>query len=139
MTETLEKNAGSRASTAQWRQARIIELLDDALTGRDVARVKSFITPDCEIVFPGFSGTGHAGVDDMYRMIDQLFTSVPTKSFDLWIHGETAVNVHGKLFGQMTDGPSIDNARYTDTFVFDADGRISEWRVFNDVALLLLK
>jgi len=63
----------------------------------------------------------------MYGMIDQFFASgVPTKSFDLWIdNGTDATTVHAKLFGTTTDGVSIDNIRYTDTFVFDADGAIN--------------
>lgn len=126
--------------TTAWRQARIVELLDDALTGRDVGRVKSFVTEDCEIVFPGFKAVGHEAVDRMYEMIDKFFVGVPTKSFDLWIHNNAdATNVHGSLYGKMTDGTSIDHVRYTDTFVFAPDGRIKRWLVFNDVALLWLK
>lgn len=130
--------SNSHVSHPDWRQKRIVELLDDALTGHDIERVKSFMSEDCEIVFPGFHATGKGAVDDMYGMIDQFFApGVPTKSFDLWIdNGTDATTVHGKLFGTTTDGVSIDNIRYTDTFVFDADGAITRWLVYNDVAMV---
>lgn len=124
-------------TTQDWRRTYVVELLDDALPARDVERVKSFMSEDCEIVFPGFSACGRSAVDAMYAMIDRFFApGVPTKSFDLWIdNGSDAITVHGTLFGCTSDGTSMDGIRYTDTFVFDADRRIVRWLVYNDVAL----
>jgi len=39
--------SNSHVSHPDWRQKRIVELLDDALTGRDIDRVKSFMSEDC--------------------------------------------------------------------------------------------
>ncbi|MES1943920.1 hypothetical protein PC39_07394 [Salinisphaera sp. PC39] len=122
--------------SADWQQRRVLALLDEALVPGDVPKLKSFVTDDCRIVFPGFEGRGHAGVDELMGMLDQVFDGCPTKSYDLWVHDRRAVNVHGSLFGRMADGRRMDGTRYTDTFVFDDEGRITDWLVFNDLALL---
>lgn len=124
------------SNDADWQKRRVLALLDEALVPGDVPRLKSFVSGDCHIVFPGFEGSGHAGVDQLMEALDVLFDGCPTKSYDLWVHGRGAVNVHGSLYGRMKDGRSIDGTRYTDTFVFDDEGRITAWLVYNDLALL---
>ncbi|MEQ9010612.1 nuclear transport factor 2 family protein [Algiphilus sp.] len=123
-------------SDADWQRQQVLTLLDEALVPGDVAMLKSMVTADCRIVFPGFEGRGHHGVEALMAMIGQIFDGCPTKSYELWVHGRQSVNVHGALFGRMSDGRSMDGNRYTDTFVFDDKGRITDWLVYNDLALL---
>ena len=52
--------------TATWMRERVLELLDGNLVPGDAAGVKALITEDCPIVFPGFAGVGHAGVDQLH-------------------------------------------------------------------------
>lgn len=123
-------------TSTEWKQRRIVALLDEALVPGDVAKLKSFLSDDCHIVYPGFEVRGHTGVDEMMEMIDAAFDGCPTKSYDLWICDRLAANVHGVLYGRMKDGRSMDGTRYADTFVFDADGQLIKWLVLNDLALL---
>lgn len=122
--------------SAEWKKQRVLALLDEALVPGDMDKLKSFLAPDCRIVFPGFASRGHAGADELLTMIDQVFDGCPTKSYELWVCDEYAVNVHGVLYGRMQDGRSMDGTRYTDTFAFDAQGRVTDWLVFNDLAML---
>lgn len=124
------------SNDADWQKRRVLALLDEALVPGDVPRLKSFMSGDCRIAFPGFEARGHAGVDQLMEALDALFDGCPTKSYDLWVHDSGVANVHGSLYGRMTDGRSIDGTRYTDTFVFDDEGRITAWLVYNDLALL---
>lgn len=133
---TRQEPVATSALSDDWKKERILELLDEALVPGDVDRLKSMIALDCRIVFPGFEAHGHEGVDELLAMIDALFDGCPTKSYDLWICDQRAVNVHGRLYGRMRDGRSMDGTRYADTFVFDAHGRVTHWLVFNDLALL---
>ncbi|HYW03655.1 MAG TPA: nuclear transport factor 2 family protein [Gammaproteobacteria bacterium] len=119
-----------------WKKRRVLELLDGALVPGDRERLQELVSPEVKIVFPGFEARGHAGVDELLAMIDTLFDGCPTKSYDLWICEADAVNVHGVLYGRMKDGRSMDGTRYTDTFRFGPDGRVTHWLVFNDLALL---
>ncbi|MBI3952292.1 MAG: hypothetical protein HY314_17720 [Acidobacteria bacterium] len=47
-----------------------------------------------------------------------------------------AAVVSGKLMGRFKDGRSLDGTRYTDQFYFDSDGKVVEWLVWNDLALI---
>ena len=124
------------AHSPDWMRERVLELLDGNLVPGDAAGVKALITEDCPIVFPGFAAVGHAGVDQLYAILEVAFDGVPTKSYDLWVFGDDAVNLHGSLYGRFKDGRVMDGTRYTDTFRFAPDGRITHWLVFNDLSLL---
>lgn len=121
---------------SEWKKQRVLDLLDKALVPGQVELLKSYVSPDCEIVFPGFTATGHDGADQLFALIEQAFDGCPTKSYDLWVCDDLSLCVHGKLFGRMKNGDSMDGTRYTDTFVFDEQGRITGWYVYNDLALL---
>jgi hypothetical protein len=129
-------SAHAPARTETWMRERVLELLDGNLVPGDAAGVKALVAENCEIVFPGFATRGHAGVDELLGLIGVAFDGCPTKSYDRWIAGDDAINVHGALFGRFADGRTMDGARYTDTFRFAADGRVTHWLVFNDLALL---
>jgi ketosteroid isomerase-like protein len=124
------------ARTATWLRERVLELLDGNLVPGDRAGVKALVAEDVQIVFPGFAATGHEGVDQLFGLIELAFDGCPTKSYDLWIAGDDAINVHGALFGRFADGRVMDGTRYTDTFRFAPDGRVTHWLVFNDLSLL---
>ncbi len=121
---------------AEWMKKRVLDLLDGALVPGDVGRLKEYVAPDCLIQFPGFEAKGHDGVDQLLALIEALFDGCPTKSYDLWVIDDKSVNVHGLLYGRFQDGRSMDGTRYTDTFIFNKDGLITHWLVFNDLALL---
>lgn len=121
---------------AEWKRQRVLELLDGALVPGNVERLKSYVAPTCRIVFPGFETAGHEGVDQLMALIGELFDGCPTKSYDLWVIDDMGVNVHGVLYGRFQDGRSMDGTRYTDTFIFNGEGLITHWLVFNDLALL---
>ena len=123
------------AFTETWMRERVLELLDGNLVPGDAAGVKALVADDVQIVFPGFAASGHAGVDELFALIEAAFDGCPTKSYELWIAGDRAINVHGALFGRFADGRVMDGTRYTDTFRFAEDGRITHWLVFNDLAL----
>lgn len=129
-------NVAVDVSSVDWKKHRVLEILDGALVPGKVAKLKSFLSKDCHIVFPAFEARGHGGVDQLMKVIDSMFDGCPTKSYDLWICNRLAANVHGSLFGRMKDGRSMDGTRYTDTFVFDEDGLVVKWLVFNDLPLL---
>lgn len=131
-----EEKINKPVLSSQWKKQRVLELLDEALVPGDVERVKSFLSADCEIVFPGFRAVGHDGVDQLMALIAQVFDGCPTKSYDLWVYDDLGVNVHGKLYGQFADGRSMDGTRYTDTFQFAECGNVTRWLVYNDLALL---
>jgi len=38
--------------------------------------------------------------------------------------------------GRFKDGRIMDGTRYTDQFFFDSQGKITDWLVWNDLALL---
>ncbi|MEZ5100798.1 MAG: nuclear transport factor 2 family protein [Thermoleophilia bacterium] len=121
---------------ASWRQQRVLDLLD-ALVAGDRDTVKSYLAPTCSIVFPGFAATGPDGVDELYAVLDVAFDGVPTKSYDTWTLDDSSAVVTGSLFGRFADGLVMDGTRYVDWFRFDADGRITHWLVWNDLAILV--
>ncbi len=120
---------------AEWKKQRVLDLLD-ALVAGEVDTLKSFLTADCRIVFPGFSATGHSGVDALFDLIEQAFDGCPTKTYDRWVVDDHAAVASGTLQGRFKDGRSMDGSRYTDQFFFDAEGRVTDWLVWNDLALL---
>lgn len=120
---------------AEWKKRRVLDLLAALVAGqRDI--VKSYVAADCRIVFPGFSAVGYEGVDALFQMIDSVFEGCPTKTYERWVVDDQAAVVSGALFGRFKDGRVMDGTRYTDQFFFDATGKITDWLVWNDLALL---
>lgn len=130
-----EKSENLSVFDAEWKKQRVLDLLDKALVPGDIRRLKSYLSPECEIVFPGFRAHGHEGADQLLELIEQAFEGCPTKSYDLWICDKYSVCVHGHLYGRMKDGHVMDGTRYTDTFVFDPEGLVNGWYVYNDLAV----
>jgi hypothetical protein len=120
---------------AEWKKQRVLDLLA-ALVGGQSSTLKSYMSGGCRIVFPGFEASGHEGVEALFGLIDQVFDGCPTKTYDRWVVDERAAVVSGELRGRFKDGRTMDGTRYTDQFFFDSDGKVTDWLVWNDLALL---
>ncbi len=121
--------------TIEWKKQRVLDLLDALVAGRR-EELLSYLSPTCRIVFPGFSAVGSEGMDALFSMIRQAFDGCPTKTYDLWVIDDRAAVVSGTLLGKFRDGRSMDGTRYTDQFFFDSEGRVTDWLVWNDLALV---
>jgi hypothetical protein len=119
----------------EWKKKRVLDLLDALVTGQG-DELKSYLSEDCLIIFPGFKTEGHRGVDELFGMIDQYFDGCPTKTYDQWIVNDRGAVAHGTLMGRFKDGRVMDGTRYTDTLLFDSNGKVTHWLVYNDLALL---
>ena len=120
---------------AEWKKKRVLDLLVALVDGQSDT-LKSYMSEDCRIVFPGFEASGHEGIEALLALVDQAFDGCPTKTYDLWVVDERAAVVSGELRGRFKDGRTMDGTRYTDQFFFDTDGKVTDWLVWNDLALL---
>ncbi len=136
MNETEDARSAARAAplSDDWMRARMMDA-QRALVERRLDTLKSWIDPHCRIVFPGIELEGHAGVDTLNEWVEEVFDGCPTKTYDRWICSADAVAVFGTLQGRYRGGPRIDGTRYIDAFYFDPGGRVTEWLVYNDLAL----
>ena len=117
------------------KKQTVLDLLV-ALVAGDRNRLKTHMSDECQIIYPGFSTSGHTGVDELFDLVDEAFDGCPTKTYDRWVVDEHAAVVSGTLQGRFKDGRSMDGTRYTDQFFFDNAGRVTHWLVWNDLALL---
>ncbi len=120
---------------SEWKKQRVVDLLAALVAGRR-EELLSYLSPACRIVFPGFSAVGVEGVAALFTMIEDAFDGCPTKTYDLWVIDDRAAVVSGTLQGKFRDGRIMDGTRYTDQFFFDGEGRVTDWLVWNDLALL---
>jgi len=68
----------------EWKKRRVLDLLEALVAGKR-EEVKSYLTEDGRIVFPGFRATGHAGADELFQLIDSAFDGCPTKTYDPFV------------------------------------------------------